>query len=424
MDKTIASLYLCLTFLFMLNANGLVYMAFGIPQIASVFIYPILISILVLLVTRKKKMIMHPTSIVFVFGLITYVVISIFSSVFVSHSANVTTLNLLLSYLSSVIVFFLFVIGLSSYFPFQLLAYLRILAIILVFACILVPLSLIYRQYLMFPPLEITRGFGLFANPNEAGVVSCFTIALLLFLYRQTKEIRFIVSIIVPIIGVLASFSKTAIFIMGIIFIAYSVLGKSKYSFILIVISSITVTSFLINMNVDGLVNIGFTSLQAQRLNQVAEIIFTGQINATTTTSRTLLWEFGFNEFVSSPYIGQGMGMLHKMDYITDALGNPQGVHNMYLMLLGESGTVPIFIILTSLIYGFSSSAVKFFDTQEPKFLFAAMIFLIVIIDGMASHHLLSIKYNIIFLAIAYVLRFSSQGFSCFNNKRISFERF
>ena len=65
---------------------------------------------------------------------------------------------------------------------------------------------------------------------------------------------------------------------------------------------------------------------------------------------RLFLWELGFNRALASPIVGNGLYQLHFMPGAPIAhQGAPTGVHNVYLMLIGEAGIVPLVLYLLSL---------------------------------------------------------------------------
>ena len=67
---------------------------------------------------------------------------------------------------------------------------------------------------------------------------------------------------------------------------------------------------------------------------------------------RVLLWEIGFNKALESPIVGNGLYQLHNMDGAPIGnQGTPTGVHNVYLMLFGEAGIVPLTLYLLSLLF-------------------------------------------------------------------------
>jgi len=60
------------------------------------------------------------------------------------------------------------------------------------------------------------------------------------------------------------------------------------------------------------------------------------------SNQRLLLLKLGFEKAVEVPLFGHGLGALQHMDSAPIGHdGNSLGVHNLYLMLLGEAGIVP-----------------------------------------------------------------------------------
>ena len=67
---------------------------------------------------------------------------------------------------------------------------------------------------------------------------------------------------------------------------------------------------------------------------------------------RMLLWEMGFDKVLESPIAGHGLYQFHYMEGAPIGnQGTPTGVHNMYLMLSGEAGMIPLALYLLSLFF-------------------------------------------------------------------------
>ena len=67
---------------------------------------------------------------------------------------------------------------------------------------------------------------------------------------------------------------------------------------------------------------------------------------------RMLLWEMGFNKVLESPIVGHGLYQLHYMEGAPIGnQGKPSGVHNLYLMLVGEAGVIPLALYVLSLFF-------------------------------------------------------------------------
>ena len=67
---------------------------------------------------------------------------------------------------------------------------------------------------------------------------------------------------------------------------------------------------------------------------------------------RSLLWKMGFHKALESPIVGHG---LHQLQILEGApignQGTSTGVHNVYLMLIGEAGVAPLVLYLLSLFF-------------------------------------------------------------------------
>ena len=67
---------------------------------------------------------------------------------------------------------------------------------------------------------------------------------------------------------------------------------------------------------------------------------------------RILLWEIGFNKALESPIVGHGLYQLYHMEGAPIGYhGKPAGVHNVYLMLFGEAGVIPLALYLLALFF-------------------------------------------------------------------------
>ena len=133
-------------------------------------------------------------------------------------------------------------------------------------------------------------------------------------------------------------------------------------------------------------------------LNKPGETVaaFRGKDDSNSSSRRTLsrrmlLWEMGFNKVMESPIAGHGLYQFH---YMEDApIGNqrrPTGVHNVYLMLVGEAGVIPLALYLLSLFF-----LMRLLWTV-PKSLGRDLVVgwvIVMALYGVSFHHLLTIGY-------------------------------
>ena len=76
-----------------------------------------------------------------------------------------------------------------------------------------------------------------------------------------------------------------------------------------------------------------------------------GFICAALAMNRPLLWRLGFEKAMEAPVFGHGFMALGHLDGAP--IGNndrPLGVHNVYLVLLGEAGIVPLLLFVSALV--------------------------------------------------------------------------
>ena len=122
-----------------------------------------------------------------------------------------------------------------------------------------------------------------------------------------------------------------------------------------------------------------------------------GPLNALVKTDnrdiekRVLLWRTGTEKFLESPLIGAGIGRLRydvmKGPFISNEERSP-GVHNMYLMLAGEAGIVPLSFYIFFL---FSLLRLRWTVSKSLGRDVAVYWALIMGLYGMAFHHLLTL---------------------------------
>ena len=111
---------------------------------------------------------------------------------------------------------------------------------------------------------------------------------------------------------------------------------------------------------------------------------------------RMLLWRMGFNKVLESPIAGRGLFQFHHMEGAPIGQdGKPAGVHNMYMMLSGEAGVIPLALYLLALFF-----LMRLFWTV-PKSLGRDMVVgwvVVIALYGLPYHYLLTtVSANFIF---------------------------
>jgi O-antigen ligase len=126
--------------------------------------------------------------------------------------------------------------------------------------------------------------------------------------------------------------------------------------------------------------------------------ILGGEIDTQTTSGRTLVWELGLTRILASLPWGNGLGSFHFLEGgYRNTLQEWLGIHNTYLMVLGESGLIPFLLFGTFLVRLWIGA----YRSHNP---FAAMGLLFALCGDMAvSHGVLGFRLADTVLAIIMV---------------------
>ena len=190
---------------------------------------------------------------------------------------------------------------------------------------------------------ESGRLTGVFGNANELGLQAGYPIVFGAGLAIRLRRIWWsIVGILASGIGVVGSFSKTAMlmFVFLMVIVTWEGLRQSKKSpmisvtLVLVGVLCIGAAFYLLDGIVAGTIKIDLSSDQQRRLEQVHRIVFAGVVDDETTTGRTSIWEEGIAQWRKSPVIGCG---LTSFDVLP---GIEMNSHNSLLVVLGEAGLV------------------------------------------------------------------------------------
>lgn len=194
------------------------------------------------------------------------------------------------------------------------------------------------------------RSGGFYLNPNAAGFVVLFAYAFT-FGLKAGKRKSFLM-LLFTIAGFL-TFSRTFI-IMWVCINLISLLFNRKNIRILV----IGVGLFLAMLIVGEALNLGGVRFEKYK----------GVLNNETTSSdlshdsRTHTWSLFYDEVTNSPFIGGGYGKFQ--------IGGVKGVgvHNTYLLIIGEAGIVPFlaFLIFILILY---KKSIAVFKTEPSLFL-------------------------------------------------------
>lgn len=265
--------------------------------------------------------------------------------------------------------------------------------------------------------LEGERNMGLFGNPNEAGAFANYTLALLLALVIVSKrKLLLTIAAFGAIYITLTTFSKAAFFVMVLIllyFIYFTLFDFKKNNFKTKAISTFIVVSIIFSSVyvVNHLESIfkNLTHAQITRISLVMDLT-SGKITEGTTSERDVLWGYALDIIPNRLLMGHGIGSFHRFNSGPKRLG----VHNTYLMILGESGILPFVLFLAFLMILVLKYNVKI---SEYRFFLIAFMLTFCLNELMTSHNTLGLRYNNALLGIilCYTLFYKNHK-KVFNN--------
>lgn len=192
------------------------------------------------------------------------------------------------------------------------------------------------------------RFIGFHQSPNDTAMIGCATFILALsFLSKSKMRPLAHIGLTVGFLTVLGSLSKTGILtLVATLFFIFVFIGRRRR------IAAITWIGLLIVLllvvgDTFGRRNIFQDLLQQERIGQLFLLFDTGVINNALLTGRGELWSAGLRLSLEAPLYGNGIGRLRNLDGGELFPGHQSiGVHNMYLLIFGESGFLPLLIYL------------------------------------------------------------------------------
>ncbi len=318
MYKNIISFLVC--FLVLLNIPSIVQETQSIA-ISSPISYFTFFLLSVLIVTNKTK---FPKQILFLAGIASlYYFIGAFQN-------EVSLKILLLEYFK----FLLYLFGL-----FISLRYINHSTIILLLlaGAITILLDSLYFRFNDFQGIgfvsQYGRYSGFYLNPNSASVVCSIGYALTIVKINRWKTL----AVVFTFMGFL-TLSKTFMLVWILITIIYLFLNR-KY---------IVKTIFIVVCAAYALITFsGALNLETNRLRLLTGM-FSGSLDTGVVNhdGRQDLWSNFYERIANSPIIGNGYS-----GFMTTVEGTDLGVHNTFLLILGESGFLPFLLFLALFIW-------------------------------------------------------------------------
>jgi O-antigen ligase len=249
------------------------------------------------------------------------------------------------------------------------------------------------------------RASGFFENPNEAAAAALYCLVLIVALPSRYGLGKILQSS-VALIALVMTFSKAAMLGAMILTIAFLVTKRSpstKLSVLSTFITGVAILWFAYQQDL-----FQFSVEQRERLADVLNLAG-GEINDRTTTIRNILVQYGLEKIKEVFPWGAGLGEMHAMEgsirKISRGIETTRwlGVHNTFLMILGEGGIIP-FMMVIILIFCLMLAGGR---SRHRDIIWGFTI--VFVIELSAGHHIFILRYADTVLAIAIALADLSQ---------------
>lgn len=256
---------------------------------------------------------------------------------------------------------------------------------------------ILYQYYVNLPLSAQQRMGGFFANPNEAAMASLLAVALVLGVPFRARLLQ-ILLVLMAGGAVMLTFSKTAMSCLVVI-LAWHLLRRAKgiKLFILPVVAILAVAAIQDADEVLAVIAenelVELDQSQKDRILAVGKIL-RGEIDQSTSTGRTYFWGLVIEKAWDRFPMGGGIGSAHNV--VGGIVENDtwQGAHNSFIMMPGESGPLPAALLVALVITLFLAVM------RNPIGLFALPSLFALVIDMMATHGALGMRYHNLMLAI------------------------
>lgn len=221
------------------------------------------------------------------------------------------------------------------------------------------------------------RFSGFYLNPNFAGSICLIGFAISFSMFN--RNLRLLGQFVFTLAGIL-TFSRT--FILIWILINFFAILQNKKNLLLPVVGVIVlvmVFTFSDKM-----------TLNADRFSALKSIFGGEQVDTRTIKkdSRTETWSLYYDKIMDKPLLGNGY-----RTFSTKNEGLP-GVHNSFLMIIGEAGVIPFILMLGIYTYLLIKTFMNF--KTRPELFY---ISLVIILSSLATHMYFS-NYYLVFLSM------------------------
>jgi len=234
------------------------------------------------------------------------------------------------------------------------------LLLVMMASCTLILASPWLLDLLRFPPLDGEyRFFGSFADPNEAGLMACFTVVTALAVIDSGRSrVVGLGALLVAVAALVGTFSRTALVVLPLVLLASLPArrggGRKR------VAGSVAVVALGVAGVLAALDPAAVGERRASRWNSVVELATLSSVEDVSLADRAALWSLALEETLDAPLLGNGLGRLHALDGAWyNREGMLLGAHNQYLILAGEAGFLPLVLFALFLAVTFRAGFTK-----------------------------------------------------------------
>ena len=335
-----------LAIIILLNLNGAVYMGFGTARMFTPIIaICCLILIQACLHSVSTKKALGIPGFLIVAALVSYLYISCFMAFVNASWENGHSAGIVIGHLFSLATIIATAIGgravIRQAGPEPVL---KAILVLLTLDCILIlasPILIDFYIYDNIPGSSSHRLFGLFLDPNGAGLIGCATIVLALSFFSLKQHRKFAsLALTVGVLATIGTGSRIAVisfifYLLSFVFYNFGVLRFVLKETVFMILFGI-----IYYLTLPQLYGV-------KRLGQ-AILSLLGKSEEASIEQRVVVLPLALEQIFESPIFGLGVG---KMNNVENApfdpfSGRTYGVHNNFLFFWGEGGIIPVTLCL------------------------------------------------------------------------------
>lgn len=349
LDRLVEAAFWALGVLCLLSANDVAAMGFGPPLAASAVMVSACLPAVAALVRTGPREVLGTPGLLLLACLVSYAGVGIVVAILSGTEASAMDYLRKVSF-SILIVTAAAVGGRVALRRLGPTRFLMGILLILAASCTLMLASPWLWNIVPNPPeVGAYRFFGLFANPNKAAVTASFGVVTALALLRHGR-FRLLTHgvLLVAVVAVIGTISRMAIIALPILLLGSlfsSRRAELRRLFGALAVFVIVVVGVAIGFGTDL-----FEERQIERFRALPELAAPDTIGDPSFIARRELMQLGLEQWLESPVVGSGLGSFHGLETAwINAEGDLMGVHNQYLLILGEAGFLPLMLFLSFL---------------------------------------------------------------------------